>query len=366
MTTTHLPPDLTRDGCLTRQQRLRLHLDESGLDAALIADPDNVYYFTNFWARLLFKPVFYLPVSGPAILCVPMEEDETWIADEQRVYPSNRLCTLDDDQSRLSMGTIATEISSCKRIGCDDALRPWLLNGASCEDLVGALMKMRRTKDPDEVDVIRHCIKGCEAAFECAREVVQPGVSELDIHASMHRAATLAVGEPIGEFGNDFRANAAGGPPRIRPVEAGELMPLDVGVAVRGYHCDLCRTLCVGNNPSDSQAAAARKCEEMLDYVQETVRPDTSCKQLYEDVREMLEGYNGWSFPHHLGHGIGLFPHEAPRLNPNWDDTIQVGDVIAVEPGLYSDELRAGVRIEDDFLVTKSGVERLSSHPRNL
>jgi Xaa-Pro aminopeptidase len=366
MTTTDLPPDLTRDGCLARQERLRSHLDASGLDAALVANPDNVYYFTNFWAREIFHPIFYFPVSGPTLLCVPMEESEAWIADEQRVYPSNRLCTLDDDQPRLSIGAIQDKITSCKQVGCDDALRPWLLGDSGCEDLVGAVLKMRRTKDPDEVDVIRHCIKGCEAAFECAREVVQPGVPELEIHASMHRAATLAVGEPIGEFGNDFRANAAGGPPRLRPVEAGELMPLDVGVAVRGYHCDLCRTLCVGNNPTESQNLAARKCEEILDYVQDTVKPGTSCRKLFEDANGMLEGFNGWSFPHHLGHGVGLFPHEAPRLNPNWDDTIQAGDVIAVEPGLYGDELRAGVRIEDDFFVTNSGLERLSSHPRHL
>jgi len=366
MTTTDLPPDLTLAGCLTRQQRLRDYLQSAGLDAALIADPGHVYYFTNFWARLVYQPIFFLPASGPTILCVPGEESDSWIADEQRAYPSNRLCTLEDDQPRQSMSTIAGEISSCRRIGCDDAPRPWLMNGANCEDLVGTLMNMRRAKDPDELEVIRHCITGCEAAFECAREVVQPGVSEVEIHASMHRAAIIAVGEAIGEFGNDFRANAAGGQPRLRSVEAGELMPLDVGVAVRGYHCDLCRTLCVGNQPTEAQSAAAEKCIEIHGYVEDTVKPGTSCKKLFEDVEAMLEGYNGWSFPHHLGHGIGLFPHEAPRLNPNWDDTIQAGDVIAVEPGLYGNELRAGVRIEDDYVVTKTGVERLSSHPRHL
>ena len=362
---TELPPDLTHSGCLTRQERLRRHLETSGLDGAIVADPNNLYYFTNFWSRLIFRPVFFLPVDGPSVLCVPVEESDAWIADEQRVYPSSRLYTLDDDQPRLSLQELSTEIAACRRIGCDDALRPWLLGEAGCEDLVGALMKMRRTKDPDEVDVIRHCIRGCEAAFECAREMIEPGLTEVEIHAAMHEAAIVAVGEAIGELGNDFQANAMGGPPRLRAIKAGELMPLDVGVAVRGYHCDLCRTMCVGE-PSDIQEAAGRKCAELLDYIEETVKPGVSCKRLYEDVREQLDGYNGWSFPHHLGHGLGLFPHEAPRLNPNWDDTIQSGDVIAVEPGLYAEELRAGVRIEDDYLVTGNGVERLSSHPRHL
>jgi Xaa-Pro dipeptidase len=71
-------------------------------------------------------------------------------------------------------------------------------------------------------------------------------------------------------------------------------------------------------------------------------------------------------FNHHLGHGIGLFPHEAPHLNPNWNDTFEVGDVFTCEPGLYDPILREGMRIENDYLVTESGVENLSDFPMGL
>ncbi len=71
-------------------------------------------------------------------------------------------------------------------------------------------------------------------------------------------------------------------------------------------------------------------------------------------------------FNHHLGHGIGLFPHEGPHLNPHWDDTFVEGDVFACEPGLYAPELHAGLRIENDYLVTASGVELLSPFPLEL
>jgi Xaa-Pro aminopeptidase len=65
-------------------------------------------------------------------------------------------------------------------------------------------------------------------------------------------------------------------------------------------------------------------------------------------------------FNHHLGHGIGLFPHEAPHLNPHWNDTFEVGDVFTAEPGLYDEKiLRAGMRIENDYVVTETGVENL-------
>ena len=69
---------------------------------------------------------------------------------------------------------------------------------------------------------------------------------------------------------------------------------------------------------------------------------------------------------HHLGHGIGLFPHEAPHLNPNWEDTFQEGEVFACEPGLYAPRFREGIRLENNYLVTKAGVELLSDFPMEL
>ena len=79
-----------------------------------------------------------------------------------------------------------------------------------------------------------------------------------------------------------------------------------------------------------------------------------------------LNGWRGWEFPHHLGHGIGMNPHESPRLNPNWDDHFAVGDVFTVEPGLYAPELAGGVRLEQNFVVTPSGVEAFSTFPLDL
>ena len=58
--------------------------------------------------------------------------------------------------------------------------------------------------------------------------------------------------------------------------------------------------------------------------------------------------------------------HEAPRLNPHWDDSFAEGDVFTAEPGLYGQELRSGIRVEHDFVVTASGVERLSDYPTDL
>ena len=77
-------------------------------------------------------------------------------------------------------------------------------------------------------------------------------------------------------------------------------------------------------------------------------------------MRQWLAAAPVGSWSSHLGHGIGLFVHEGPHLNPNWDDVLEEGDVIAVEPALYAPELACGMRIENDYLVTPAGLELLS------
>ena len=104
----------------------------------------------------------------------------------------------------------------------------------------------------------------------------------------------------------------------------------------------------------------------MLDHVEATARPGTSARALFQEAESILSECPVGIFNHHLGHGIGLFPHEAPHLNPAWDDTLEVGDVFTAEPGLYAPELAAGLRIENDYLVTPTGVECLSKFPTGL
>ena len=72
------------------------------------------------------------------------------------------------------------------------------------------------------------------------------------------------------------------------------------------------------------------------------------------------------SFFHHLGHGVGLSPHERPNLNPHWEQEFREGDFFTVEPGLYEAELRGGIRLEENYLVTADGVEKLTSFSLEL
>ena len=100
--------------------------------------------------------------------------------------------------------------------------------------------------------------------------------------------------------------------------------------------------------------------------VEETVKPGVSCRVLFETAKAMLDDYCPGAFFHHLGHGFGLFPHEAPHLNPNWEDTFEEGDCFTAEPGLYTKELKAGIRLEQNYRVTSTGVERLTNFSLEL
>jgi Xaa-Pro aminopeptidase len=144
------------------------------------------------------------------------------------------------------------------------------------------------------------------------------------------------------------------------------LFILDVGPAYRGYYADNCRTMCVGGRPSDAQLAAWDAIVGALQYVARTVRPGVRCRELFHSVKAQLDAVRPGGFFHHLGHGMGLFPHEAPHLNPHWDDVFEEGDVFTAEPGLYGDDLRAGIRLEENYVVTADGVEKLTSYPLEL
>jgi Xaa-Pro aminopeptidase len=201
--------------------------------------------------------------------------------------------------------------------------------------------------------------------YERARELIRPGVNELDVYNELQTIAVRHLGEPLTGTGNDYQCASRGGPPRDRTAQSGELYILDLGPAYRGYFADNARTVAV-TEPNVSQLDAWRDVIEVLARFEAEARPGVSGRRLFELAQQRLDHSPHGVFNHHLGHGIGLFPHEGPHLNPHWDDTLEPGDVIAVEPGLYGPELRAGIRIENDYLVTETGVERLTNFAMEL
>ncbi len=231
------------------------------------------------------------------------------------------------------------------------------------------LWQLRRRKDPDELALMRRAIACTEAMYRRAREVIEPGVPELRVYAELHAVAVEVAGEPLSPayLGNDYACGAPGGPARGgRVAQAGELYVLDLGPAYRGYFSDNCRTFAVDRNPTDEQMQAWEVITGAHPIVERMAKPGVRCRDLCAAVDEHYRDRTGKPFPHHLGHGVGLEPHEFPHVNPRWDDVLMEGEVFTAEPGLYGPELKAGMRIENQYLLTATGVENLTPFPTEL
>ena len=322
-------PVLDLAACRIRQERLGRIMAERSLDAVVVVTPEHVQYLTGHRWDFRFSPAAAIAASGKAVLVCPDRPVEQAAADEIRTYEAKWRSTLRTDQREASSAVLGGWLSALgriRRVGVEYSACPphvtRLLAGAELVDIEPDLLRLRRRKDPDELASLRRAIDASAAMFRAAREIIRPGITELEVFSSLQAAAVTACGEMLTGTGNDYACGVRGGPPR-----------------------NVC---------------------EALRIVERMARPGVRCRDLYEAVREWLSAapVGGWSS--HLGHGIGLFVHEGPHLNPHWDDVLEAGDVIAVEPALYGPELASGLRIENDYLVTADGVELLSHIPLEL
>ena len=116
------------------------------------------------------------------------------------------------------------------------------------------------------------------------------------------------------------------------------------------------------------QQAAWGKVRDALALAESLIKAGLPGSDLWREVRTFLDGFEAarGSFTHHAGHGIGLDPHEAPRLIPGSDHVFDVGDVFTLEPALYGEALQGGVRLEQLYVLRASGLDRLSKFPLDL
>lgn len=368
------PLNLTPEWCRTRQHRVRSLLERLSLDRAIFVSHENIQYLTGFRPHRLMQGAVCLEASGRCSLAAPNTIPEGVAADDVVTFEAQWLATLRQEQAELAMSALAdlVGVNPRQRTGAE-----FSVCGAHVRKLVGEradnlididpeIWRLRRSKDPDELAMIRRAVDCTEAMYLTARRIIAPGISELEVFTQLHSAAVEVAGEPLTALGNDYQCNSPGGPPRDRAARDGELFILDLGPAYRGYYADNCRTIAVNQKPTDEQFQTWETLVSVLEAVEQTVRPGISCREVYHLAREKLDEYRPGAFSHHLGHGFGLFPHEAPHLNPNWDDLFEEGDFFTAEPGLYYPELMAGIRLEQNYRVTPDGVERLTNFSLEL
>jgi Xaa-Pro aminopeptidase len=356
--------------CRERQQTVLRVMEQQALQAVLVTQVEHVQYLTGNRFANTFQPAALLESSGRLTLVAPQKAPEVSAADEIFTYEAKWLSTMRNDQRQASAQVLLAArrgLAPLPRLGVEFSTYSQHYAGLANEviDLEPELYRLRRKKAPDELARLKQAIAATERMYATARAILKPGLSELEMFNTLQAVAVETCGEMLTGTGNDYQCASRGGAPRPREAAAGELYILDLGPAFRGYFADNARTLAV-TEPDAVQLAAWQRVVEVFSLIKQEVKPGKSCRALFQQVQTLLDQAPVGKFNHHLGHGIGLFPHEAPHLNPNWDDTFAEGDVFTVEPGLYAPELRAGMRIENDYLVTASGVELLSDFPLEL
>lgn len=232
----------------------------------------------------------------------------------------------------------------------------------------GAVEELRRVKDDEERDLIRRAQAATDAAFEGILDVVAVGMSERHVARELER---LMMTEGADGLAFDsvvaFGENAAEPhhEPGHRLLEEGDVIKLDFGGLVDGYHADMTRTIAFG-----APASELKKIHDVVKEAQQAgidaVRAGVTGAQVDRVTRAVIEGAGyGDRFIHGLGHGVGLEIHEAPWLGRDLDNELPAGAVVTVEPGIYVPGL-GGVRIEDMVEVTEDGCRMVGTSPRDL
>ncbi|TWT87569.1 putative peptidase [Pseudobythopirellula maris] len=364
--------EIDLQACRDRQQRLVAEMQRLSCDLCVLTRMESVQWLTGARVGPLFSPTASIDLDGRVTLVLPGRKVDTPAAADQVVgYEEKRLSTMCDanEQVQASLDALFSHfVGAPEKIGCEFTSAPMKLSSVGSGewlDIDALMFRLRRKKDAYELALMARANEANRAMYERAREIIEPGLSELDLYSELHRVAVAELGETLTYFGQDFRANARGGAPRNRKAQAGELWILDLGVGLRGYHTDNARTIAV-SEPTDEQQQAWDEIAAVFPMIEQRVKPGVSCREVFDESKQMLAPAEPWLFNHHLGHGVGLAPHEGPHLNPNWDDTFEPGDYFTAEPGLYHEDLKHGIRLEQNYVVTETGVELLTDWPLGL
>ncbi len=233
----------------------------------------------------------------------------------------------------------------------------------------GALVteRLRIIKSPEEIALIRQAIAATEASIAATFSQLAVGMTERDVAQLLSREMT-SRGSPGGglvQFGPSSALPHGG--PSAGQLTRETVVLIDAGSRVEGYTSDITRTIWFGDAPSDEFKKVYNIVHDAQTAAIENAKPGvTQCQQVDRAARKVITdaGY-GQYFTHRLGHGMGMDGHEPPYMVEGNTTVLEPGIVFTDEPGIYQLG-KFGVRIEDDCMMTPSGVEVLSHRPAKL
>lgn len=376
-------------------QRVRQTMERHSLDAVVARAPDNVLYLTNYWTMKGYDLVIFPREGDPTLLVIEPQFREAqrtaWNKDVRyfNFYhpkdprpPMIRAVEMAGEvlRERKLNGRVGIELSQTSQI-CDrmvgeptvywqgyyDAFR------GSCGEVVDAtplLSEVRMVKTTQEIERMRLANELAAIGMEYARKNIKPGMKESEV-AAMIEGHIHAVG--VGYKGKVAMARAftlvwsGNGIATFtatshRPVIENEPTLVEIWVCADGYWTDLTKNICPGKLTS--------KYNRLLDQLLKIFADGISCVRdgapLGEIDRTLRKGIEAAGYPgqpsHPVAHGVGARAHEPPYSHQAAPGAMRSGMVLAIEPGVYW-EGGGGLRLEDNFLVTATGCEKLCSYP---
>jgi Xaa-Pro dipeptidase len=342
----------------------------------LVTDLLNVRYLTGFTgsnAALLVHAADDAGAEGRTLFCTDgryLTQAAEQVPDLERVI---------DRASDLALAQrVGAAVAEYRTVGFESHRvtvdgRDVLAGAVEAADLVrapGLVESLRLIKDEAEIEALR---MACAAADRALADLIEHGGlrlgrTELEVARELE-SRMLDHGAAGPSFDTIIATGANSAVPHHRPTHAvltgGDLVKMDFGALVDGYHSDMTRTVVLGH-PADWQREVYDLVAASQSAGREAVRVGADVREIDSAARKVIEdaGY-GDRFLHGLGHGVGLEIHEAPSLSQRGDGTISAGMAVTVEPGVYLPE-RGGVRIEDTLVVRESTPELLTLTTKEL
>lgn len=228
---------------------------------------------------------------------------------------------------------------------------------------------LRRVKSEPEIEKIAMAEHIGDMAFAYVRDIIKPGMTEVEValllenYMRSHGASGLSFDTIAASGKNSSLPHAV---PTDKIIEEGDFLTMDFGCVYQGYCSDMTRTVLIGKEPSEKQIHVYETVLKAQLAALKLIKPGAVCSEIDKCARDIIasEGYGDY-FGHGLGHSVGLFIHEEPRLSPKCHDILEPGITVTVEPGIYIPG-EFGVRIEDLVVVTEDGCRNLASSPKEL
>ena len=347
--------------------KLRNKMKEIGVDAVIILDELNQHYLSEF----AFTDGFLLITPKKAYLVTDFRYYEMALMSANKSFE----VLTPDNRSEFIDKALADE--GCKVVGFEGGSVSYDLYRSYCdkhphltfENIGNTIEVIREIKDASEIEKMQKAQDITDKAFSHILKVINRNMTELDVaveleYAMRKNGASAFAFDTISVSG-DASALPHGTPRNVKLRDG--FLTMDFGAKFDGYCSDMTRTIVIGKADEDIKKlynTVLKAQLAALDYL----KVGADCGEADKIARDIIDAnpeYKG-AFGHSLGHSVGLFVHESPRLySRGFGRKLKVGEILTVEPGIYLFG-KYGCRIEDMVAITEQGIHNFTHSTKEL